>query len=148
MCLSQPQRPRYTSNEIEEQTDMMSFRTKSGRNKVRFEFVSAVRYSSPKQSFVQSEFFFASKNFWATIGPWKLLNQWVFSGAPPSLMHNFFPLVNFSFNKGQAGEHHLQVTSNMNTLCRIADLPQIYPHLYYHSQGDFKDSEIAFNSKK
>ncbi len=34
------------------------FELNSGRNKVRFEFVSAVRYSSPKQSFVQSEFFF------------------------------------------------------------------------------------------
>ncbi len=57
----------------------------------------------------------------------------------------FFP-VRFSFNWGQAGEQHLQVTSNINTLCRIAELPQIYPHLYDRLQRDFKDSEKAFNS--
>ncbi len=57
-----------------------------------------------------------------------------------------FSLVHFSFDRGQAGEHHLQVTSKINTLCWIAELPQIYPHLYNHSRGDFKDSEKAFNS--
>ncbi len=29
---------------------------------------------------------------------------------------------------------------------RISELPQIYPHLYNHSWGDFKDSEKAFHS--
>ncbi len=48
--------------------------------------------------------------------------------------------------EGQAGEQHLQVTSNINTLCWIAELPQIYPHLYDRSWRDFKDSEKAFNS--
>ncbi len=57
----------------------------------------------------------------------------------------FFP-VHFSFNKGQAGEQHLQVTNKINTLCRIAELPQIYPHLYDRSWRDFKYSEKAFNS--
>ncbi len=66
------------------------------------------------------------------------------SGDPPSLTSNFFFPVRFSFNKGQAGEQHLQVTSNINTLCRITELPQIYPHLYDRSWRDFKDSEKAF----
>ncbi len=43
-----PLRPRYTSNEIEEWTDMTSFRTKSGRNEVR--------NSWPKQTFWGSSF--------------------------------------------------------------------------------------------
>lgn len=43
--------PDILSNEIKERTDMMSFRTNSGRNEVCFEFVSAVRNSSPKQTF-------------------------------------------------------------------------------------------------
>ncbi len=36
-------------------------------------------------------------------------------------------IIIFSFNKDQAWEQHLQVTSNINTL---SEPPQIYPHLY------------------
>ncbi len=92
------------------------------------------------------EFVLAPKHLWATIGPWRLRNRWVCSGAPPSLTCDFPPpRVCFLFNKGQAGEQHLQVTGNINTLCRIAELPQIYLHLYDRSRRDFKDSEKAFN---
>ncbi len=108
-----------------------------------------VRFGSSKQltkaNFL-GEFVLAPKHLWATIGLWRLRNQWVYSGAPPSLTHYLFFSVCFSSNKCQAGEHHLQVTSNINTLCRIAELPQIYPHLYDRSRRDFKDSEKAFNS--
>ncbi len=45
--------------------------------------------------------------------------RWVCSGALP-LTHNFSP-DRFSFRGGQAGEQHLHVTSNINTLSnRIA----------------------------
>ncbi len=111
-----------------------------------------VRFGSSKQltkaNFL-GEFVLAPKQLWAIIGPWWLRKRWVCSGAPPSLtcVFFFFP-VRFSFNGGQAGEQQLQVTSNINTLCRIAEKPQIYPHLHNHSRGDFKDSEKAFSSYK
>ncbi len=108
-----------------------------------------VRFGSSKQltkaNFL-GKFVLDPKHLWATIGLWRLRNRWVCSGTPPSLTRNFFSPVHFSFNKVQAGEQHLQVTSNINTLCWIAELPQTYPHLYDRSQRDFKDSEKAFNS--
>ncbi len=104
---------------------MTSFRTKSGRNQVRFGSSKQLT----KVNFL-GEFVLAPKHLWATIGPWRLHNRWVCSGTPPSLTCIFFfPSVRFSFNGGQAGEQYLQVKSNINTLYRIAELPQIYLHL-------------------
>jgi len=59
----------YTSSKIEEQTDLMSFRTESGQNKVRLEFVSGIRNSLPKRTF-QKKFALAGKHLRTTIGPW------------------------------------------------------------------------------
>ncbi len=114
-----------SSNEIEERTDMTSFQTKSGQNEVGFEFVSAVH-----QSKLSGEFVLAPKHLWATISPWRLRNRWVCVLELHLLWHAIFFPVPFSFNKGHAEQQHLQDTSNINTLCRIAELPQIYLHLY------------------
>ncbi len=83
---------RYTSNEIEERTDLTSFRTKSGQNQVHFEFVSAVRNSSPKQTFWGSFVLLQNTVELALVCGG---NRWVCSGAQPSLMRNFFVLGSF-----------------------------------------------------
>ncbi len=60
----------------------------------------------------------------------------------------FFFFYSLLIQKRQVEKQHLQVTSNINTLCPIAVLTQIYPHLYDRSRRDFEDSEKAFNSRK
>ncbi len=103
---------------------MTSFQTKSGRNKVRFEFVLAVRNSSPKSTFWGSLFWLLN-----TFELPLVCGDYSIGGCVLKLLNFFFP-VHFSFNGGQTGERHLLVTSNMNTLeCWIAELAQIYPHL-------------------
>ncbi len=132
-------RPRYASNEIEERTDMM----KSGQNKDQNE----VRFGSSKQltkANILREFVLAPKHLWATIGPWWLRNRWVCSGAPP-LTRNFFCPGLFVI-KQRSGWGTTSQSHYINTLCRIAELPQIYPHLNDRSRRDCKDSEKEFNS--
>ncbi len=94
-----------------------------GRNEVCLEFVSAVKNIWPKQTFWGSSFWLLC----ATIGPWQLLKRWVCSRDPPSLMWDFyfFPSSLLIQRRSNAGEQHLQVTSNINTPCRIAELPHI-----------------------
>ncbi len=43
----------------------------------------------PTMNFLRG-FVLAPKHLWATIGPWRLHNRWVCSGAPPSLTCDFF----------------------------------------------------------
>ncbi len=104
-----------------------------------------VRFGSSKQltkaNFL-GEFVWAPKHLWATIGPWRLRNRWVFWNSTFFDMQYIF----FFFGSFLIQWRSSQVTSKINTLCRIAEMPQIYSHLYDRSQRDFKDSEKAFNS--
>ncbi len=60
--------------DIEERTDVTSFRTKSGQNEVHFVFVLGVWNGLPKSNFPE-KFIPAAKHLRSTIGPWPLRHR-------------------------------------------------------------------------
>ncbi len=108
-----------------------------------FEFVSAFRNGSQKQTFWGSSFRLINTFELPLVHGDYAIGGWI---RELHLLWReiFLSPVRFSFRGGQTGEQHLkqQVTSNTITLeCRISELVQIYLHLYDRSRRDFKYSE-------
>lgn len=82
------------------------------------------------QNELLGEFVLVLKHFWAPIGLWQLRNWWVYSGASPSLMFDYFPQIH---SMGVRQEKYIQNnnTRHINTLeSRVPELQSLAPPLF------------------
>ncbi len=114
---------------IKEWTDMTSFE----QNQAETKLVSAVWHSSPKWTFWRSFWLLNTFELALVRGEYTISVFWSASGSF---------LIQQVSGRGTTS----QVTSNINTMCRIAELPQIHPHLYDRLRRVFQDSEKVFHS--